>query len=55
MLPPPSQFLPVLFESDFKIGLGSQAASIYQSVAVTLIRVLVDMTVALSALFCVAF
>ncbi|MEO0432189.1 MAG: ABC transporter permease subunit [Cyanobacteria bacterium J06656_5] len=46
VLPPPSQFLPVLFESDFKIGLGSQAASIYQSVAVTLLRVLVGMTVA---------
>lgn len=46
VLPPPSQFLPVLFESDFKIGLGSQAASIYQSVAVTLIRVLLGMTIA---------
>ena len=46
VLPPPSKFLPVLFESDFKIGLGSQAASIYQSVAVTLIRVLLGMTAA---------
>ena len=46
VLPPPSQFLPVLFKSDFKIGLGSQAASIYQSVAVTLIRVLVGMAIA---------
>ncbi|MEM1253913.1 MAG: ABC transporter permease subunit [Cyanobacteria bacterium P01_H01_bin.21] len=53
VLPPPSQFLPVLFESDFKIGLGSQAASIYQSVAVTLIRVIVGMTVAfIGSIFC---
>ena len=46
VLPPPSKFLPVLFESDFKIGLGSQSASIYQSVLVTLLRVTVGMTVA---------
>lgn len=46
VLPPPSQFLPVLLESDFKIGLGAQSASIYQSVAVTLIRVLSGMTIA---------
>ena len=46
VLPPPSQFLPVLFESDFKIGLGSQSASIYQSIMVTLIRVSLGMTIA---------
>jgi NitT/TauT family transport system permease protein len=46
VLPPPSQFLPVLFESDFKIGLGSQSASIYQSVTVTLIRVISGMAIA---------
>lgn len=46
VLPPPSKFLPVLLESDFKIGLGSQSASIYQSVTVTLIRVMSGMTVA---------
>lgn len=46
VLPPPSRFLPVLFESDFKIGLGSQSASIYQSIFVTLLRVLTGMTVA---------
>ncbi|PZV02686.1 MAG: nitrate ABC transporter permease [Leptolyngbya sp.] len=46
VLPPPSKFLPVLFESDFKIGLGSQSASIHQSVIVTLIRVISGMTVA---------
>lgn len=46
VLPPPSKFLPVLLESDFKIGLGSQSASIYQSVTITLIRVMSGMTVA---------
>ncbi|MEP0914384.1 ABC transporter permease subunit [Leptolyngbya sp. GB1-A1] len=53
VLPPPSKFLPVLFESDFKIGLGSQSASIYQSVFVTLFRVFTGMTVAfVSAIVC---
>ncbi|MEM6840525.1 MAG: ABC transporter permease subunit [Cyanobacteria bacterium P01_C01_bin.120] len=46
VLPPPSQFLPVLLESDFKIGLGSQSASIYQSVVVTLVRVSLGMAIA---------
>ncbi len=46
VLPPPSQFLPVLFESDFKIGLGSQSATIYQSISITLIRVLSGMSLA---------
>lgn len=46
VLPPPSKFLPVLFESNFRIGLGSQSATIYQSVTVTLFRVLIGMTVA---------
>lgn len=46
VFPPPSQFLPVLFENDFKIGLGSQSASIYQSVAVTLLRVSLGMVIA---------
>jgi NitT/TauT family transport system permease protein len=46
VLPPPSRFLPVLFESNFRIGLGSQSASIYQSVTVTLIRVISGMTIA---------
>ncbi len=53
VLPPPSKFLPVLFESDFKIGLGSQSTSIYQSVAVTLFRVFAGMTVAfVAAIIC---
>lgn len=53
VLPPPSKFLPVLFESNFKIGLGSQSASIYQSVVVTLLRVLSGITVAfIGSLLC---
>lgn len=46
VLPPPSRFLPVLFENNFKIGLGSQSASIQQSVTITLIRVISGMTIA---------
>ena len=46
VLPPPSQFLPVLFESDFRVGLGSQSASIYQSEIVTLMRVSLGMAIA---------
>lgn len=46
VLPPPSKFLPVLFESNFKIGLGSQSASIYQSIFVTLLRVFIGMAIA---------
>lgn len=53
VLPPPSKFLPVLFESDFKIGLGSQSASIYQSVLVTLLRVFTGMAIAfVGSVFC---
>lgn len=53
VLPPPSKFLPVLFESNFKIGLGSQATSIHQSVVVTLFRVFAGMSVAfVAALVC---
>lgn len=46
VLPPPSKFLPVLVESDFKIGLGSQSASIHQSILVTLLRVFLGMAAA---------
>jgi NitT/TauT family transport system permease protein len=46
VFPPPSRFLPVLFENDFKIGLGSQSASLHQSVMVTLLRVISGMTIA---------
>lgn len=46
VLPPPSKFLPVLLDNNFKIGLGSQSASIYQSIAVTLLRVFSGMAIA---------
>lgn len=53
VLPPPSRFLPVLFESQFKIGLGSQSALIYESIAITLVRVCLGMTLAfLGSLIC---
>jgi len=39
ILPPPSRFLPSLVASHFKIGLGAQAASVYQSVASSAMRV----------------
>lgn len=53
VLPPPSKFLPVLLESDFKIGLGSQSTSIHQSVIVTLFRVFTGMSVAfVAAIIC---
>jgi NitT/TauT family transport system permease protein len=46
VLPPPSDFVPVLFKNDFKIGLGSQSTSIYMSVALTLMRVSLGMIIA---------
>ncbi|NMF85044.1 ABC transporter permease subunit [Nodosilinea sp. P-1105] len=46
VLPPPSKFLPVLLESNFRIGLGSQSATIYESVFITLFRVILGMTIA---------
>jgi len=49
ILPPPSQFLGSIAESDFKIGLGSQAASVYQSVLSTFLRVFVGMALAFGA------
>jgi len=53
VLPPPSRFLPVLFESDFKIGLGSQSTSIHHSIFVTLLRVFSGMTIAfIGSLLC---
>ena len=46
VLPPPSRFLPVLIDSNFRIGLGSQSASIHQSVVATLLRVSIGMAIA---------
>lgn len=49
VLPPPSQFLKSVAESDFKIGLGSQAASVYQSLFSTFMRVFLGMFIAFVA------
>lgn len=49
VLPPPSKFLRTVIESDFRIGLGSQAASVWESVLATFLRVFVGMAVAFVA------
>ncbi|MEM6426200.1 MAG: ABC transporter permease [Cyanobacteria bacterium P01_H01_bin.119] len=49
VLPPPSQFLPVLIDNNFQIGLGSQSASLYYSIVITLTRVSLGMAIAFSA------
>lgn len=49
ILPPPSQFLATIADSGFKIGLGSQAATIDESVMSTLVRVFAGMAIAFFA------
>ena len=49
VLPPPSKFLHSVAQSDFKIGLGSQAATVWQSVISTFMRVFVGMAIAFVA------
>ncbi|CAB3807354.1 hypothetical protein LMG27177_06317 [Paraburkholderia fynbosensis] len=49
ILPPPSQFLRAIAQSDFKVGLGSQAESIYASVLSTFARVFAGMALAFVA------
>jgi NitT/TauT family transport system permease protein len=49
VLPPPSQFLRSVAESNFRIGLGSQAASVTQSLMATFLRVFVGMGLAFVA------
>lgn len=49
VLPPPSQFLRSIAESNFRIGLGSQAATVTQSLAATFFRVFVGMAIAFVA------
>lgn len=46
VLPPPSKFLSSIAESGFRIGLGSQAASVEQSIASTFLRVFSGMAIA---------
>ncbi|SMF49031.1 NitT/TauT family transport system permease protein [Tistlia consotensis] len=49
VLPPPSQFLSVLLDSGFRIGLGSQAVPLAQSILSTLLRVFGGMAIAFVA------
>lgn len=49
VLPPPSRFLRSVVESDFRIGLGSQSATVWQSVFSTFARVFVGMGIAFAA------
>jgi len=49
ILPPPSRFLKSVADSGFRIGLGSQSASVYQSVVATLFRVFAGMGIAFVA------
>ncbi|MBI5334272.1 MAG: nitrate ABC transporter permease [Burkholderiales bacterium] len=49
VLPPPSQFLSSIAQSDFRIGLGSQAATVTESLTATFFRVFVGMAVAFVA------
>lgn len=52
VLPPPSQFLAAMAESDFKIGLGSQSATVMQSVTATFMRVFAGIFIAFIAAIC---
>lgn len=49
ILPPPSRFLQSVAANDFRIGLGSQAASVTQSLVSTFLRVFAGMFVAFVA------
>lgn len=49
VLPPPSRFISVLLDSGFKIGLGSQAVPLTESILSTLFRVFAGMTIAFVA------
>ena len=53
IFPPPSRFISEIIESDFKIGLGSQAASVQASIFASVYRVIVGLVIGfISALFC---
>lgn len=49
VLPPPSHFFKTLLDSGFRIGLGSQAVSVSQSIASTFFRVFAGMALAFIA------
>jgi NitT/TauT family transport system permease protein len=49
VMPPPSVFLADVAETQFRIGLGSKAPTVYQCVASTLMRVFAGMAISLVA------
>jgi len=49
VLPPPSQFMSMVIESDFRIGLGSQSATLLESLMATFGRVFSGMVLAFVA------
>lgn len=49
VLPPPSQFLAMVVESDFRIGLGSQSSTLFESLISTFGRVFGGMLLAFMA------
>lgn len=49
VLPPPSQFMAMVIESDFRIGLGSQSATLWESLTATFGRVFGGMLLAFVA------
>ncbi|MAK49218.1 ABC transporter permease [Marinobacter sp.] len=49
VMPPPSEFLAMVIESDFRVGLGSQAASLDEAVLATFGRVFAGMGLAFVA------
>jgi len=55
IFPPPSKFLKQLSDDGYKIGLGSQAASIQQSIVVSILRVLSGLFLGLGAAFFFGF
>jgi NitT/TauT family transport system permease protein len=55
IFPPPSMFLRQLSDDGFKIGLGSQAASIQQSILVSILRVLSGLLIGLVGAFFLGF
>jgi len=55
IFPPPSRFLKQLSDDGYKIGLGSQAASIQQSILVSILRVLSGLFLGLVAAFFFGF
>jgi len=55
VIPPPSRFLADIAESDFRVGLGSQSASIEQAVFASLYRVFAGLALGTALALCVGF